>query len=247
MSALTAHLAVLLAFAYASTGEVTIGEPQAAIAVEIVAATPSHALTSMPAPDTSNDQGSTLAIAERQDGTTAEPLAETHSAFAAFAAPVPAVTPMPLTRSRRSAAKTTHHQTSSPKPQRALLVTEATPEATDSLVSSQDGGATGISGAATASSEVVSAWKASLLSHLARYKRYPDAARARHAEGTALLSFGMDRDGRVLGYYLVRSSGSPELDDEVLAMIVRASPLPPVPRDIREQIVQLVVPVRFSL
>lgn len=34
---------------------------------------------------------------------------------------------------------------------------------------------------------------------------------------------------------LVRSSGCPELDDEVLAMIERASPLPPTPPEIREQ------------
>ena len=96
-------------------------------------------------------------------------------------------------------------------------------------------------------SNVPSAWKATLLSHLERYKRYPDAARAQRAEGTALLSFGMDRDGRVVGFYLVRSSGCPELDDEVLAMIERASPLPPAPPELREQIVQLVVPVRFRL
>ncbi|WP_439925939.1 energy transducer TonB [Nitrobacter sp. JJSN] len=63
------------------------------------------------------------------------------------------------------------------------------------------------------------------MSHLDRYKRYPNAARAQRVEGTALLSFEMDRGGRVLTYYLVRSSGWPELDDEVLAMIERASPL----------------------
>lgn len=96
-------------------------------------------------------------------------------------------------------------------------------------------------------SDVPSTWKNRLLSHLDRYKRYPDAARARRAEGTALLSFGMDRDGRVLGYYLVRSSGYPELDDEVLSMIERASPLPPAPPEIRAQVVQLVVPVRFRM
>ena len=58
--------------------------------------------------------------------------------------------------------------------------------------------------------------------------------------------FGMDREGRVLRYHLVRSSGSPELDDEAFAMIVRASPLPPVPPEISAQVVQLVVPVRLG-
>jgi periplasmic protein TonB len=96
-------------------------------------------------------------------------------------------------------------------------------------------------------SSVPSAWKNRLLSHLDRYKRYPNAARAQRVEGAALLSFEMDRGGRVLTYYLVRSSGWPELDDEVLAMIERASPLPSAPPELNEQIVQLVVPVRFRM
>jgi protein TonB len=57
----------------------------------------------------------------------------------------------------------------------------------------------------------------------------------------------MDRDGRVLGYSIVRSSGRPALDNEALAMIERASPLPPAPPEIREQVVQLVVPVHFRM
>lgn len=97
------------------------------------------------------------------------------------------------------------------------------------------------------SANVPSAWKNRLLSHLDRYKRYPDAARAQRAESTALLSFGMDRNGRVLTFYLVRSSGCPELDDGVLTVIQRASPLPAAPPELHEQIVQLVVPVRFSM
>jgi TonB family protein len=80
-----------------------------------------------------------------------------------------------------------------------------------------------------------------LLSHLDHYMRYPDAARAQGHEGTALLSFGMNRDGHVLTYYPVRSSGCPALDDEVLAMIERASPLPAAPPGFNEQVVQLVV------
>lgn len=85
------------------------------------------------------------------------------------------------------------------------------------------------------------------MSHLDRHKRYPDVARARLAEGTVLFSFGMDRGGRVLKYYLVRSSGYSELDDEVLVMIERASPLPAAPPELREQVVQLVVPIPFKI
>ncbi|WP_454634250.1 energy transducer TonB family protein [Bradyrhizobium cenepequi] len=46
---------------------------------------------------------------------------------------------------------------------------------------------------------------------------------------------------------MVRSTGYSELDEEVLAMIERASPLPPAPPELHEQVVQLAVPVRFRL
>jgi protein TonB len=45
----------------------------------------------------------------------------------------------------------------------------------------------------------------------------------------------------------VRSSGHPELDSEVMAMIQRAQPLPAFPPQMTQSSVQLVVPIRFSL
>jgi hypothetical protein len=66
-----------------------------------------------------------------------------------------------------------------------------------------------------------SVWKNRLLSHLDRYKLYPDAVRAQRAKSIAFLNFGMDRDGRVLTFYLGRSSGCPDPDDETPAMIQR--------------------------
>ncbi len=110
-----------------------------------------------------------------------------------------------------------------------------------------NGGSTGTTDVNQVPVDVLSAWKARLLSHLERHKRYPSEARMKGIEGTAYLSFGMDGGGRVLGYQLLRSSGSSELDEEVLAMIVRASPLPPAPPEIDAQVVRLVVPVRFRM
>lgn len=109
-----------------------------------------------------------------------------------------------------------------------------------------EGGAIGTTDLSQVPVDVLSAWKARLLSHLERYKRYPSAARKKGTEGTAYLSFGMDSEGRVLGYHLARSSGSSELDEEVLAMIVRASPLPPAPPEMNAQ-VKLIVPIRFRM
>jgi protein TonB len=86
-----------------------------------------------------------------------------------------------------------------------------------------------------------------LFAALERHKAYPQAARWRRAEGTALLRFTMRRDGSVAAWRIERSSGHEELDLAVAEMIRRASPLPPPPPELAGDIVELTVPVRFSL
>jgi protein TonB len=61
------------------------------------------------------------------------------------------------------------------------------------------------------------------------------------------LSFTVNRQGRVLGQRVVRSSGHSSLDREVLAMIQRAQPLPAFPAAMTQSQVRLSVPIRFSL
>ncbi len=102
-------------------------------------------------------------------------------------------------------------------------------------------------GYTTSVTDLPSAWKSRLLAHLERFKLYPETAQSRHEDGVSLLSFTLDRDGRVLSFFIVRSSGSDELDAAAQAMIERASPVPPVPEDVPGQMVQLVVPVRFTV
>jgi len=82
---------------------------------------------------------------------------------------------------------------------------------------------------------------------LERHKGYPRRARLRHQEGTALLYFVMDGNGRVLEYRLEKSSGHALLDREVKEMIERAQPLPRIPEHMQQTRLELVVPVRFSL
>ena len=86
-----------------------------------------------------------------------------------------------------------------------------------------------------------------LLAWLQKHKEYPTEARRRRQEGTALLYFEMDRDGRVRTFRLQRSSGHAALDDEVLALIERAQPLPAPPPEVKGEMVKLIVPVQFFL
>ena len=95
--------------------------------------------------------------------------------------------------------------------------------------------------------QVAPAWQTSLVRHLEQYKRYPSEAQSRGEEGVVLLSFSVDRTGHVLERHVVQSSGYPALDDEVMAMIERAQPLPPFPPTMTEAKLDLTVPIRFSL
>jgi periplasmic protein TonB len=88
---------------------------------------------------------------------------------------------------------------------------------------------------------------ATLQAWLARHKEYPRSAQKRGQEGTALLYFVIDRNGRVLEHQLRQSSGYRALDKEVMAMIERAQPLPSIPDDMPMQQMELVLPVQFFL
>ena len=87
-------------------------------------------------------------------------------------------------------------------------------------------------------------WQARVASHLERRKRYPSAARKQGQQGTAQVRFTIDGSGNVQSVSLVRSSGVPLLDEEVVALVRRASPVPAPPPGVNRTIV---VPIRFSM
>jgi protein TonB len=90
-------------------------------------------------------------------------------------------------------------------------------------------------------------WQSLLLKHLQQFKNYPAGAREHGEQGVVMLAFTMDRDGKVLSRRIVSSSGHPDLDAEVLALVERAQPLPAFPASMSEDRLELTVPIRFSL
>ena len=86
-----------------------------------------------------------------------------------------------------------------------------------------------------------------IYSHLERHKRYPSSAQRRHQTGTVYLQFTIDKSGHVLSARIDKSSGIASLDEEVAKMIHRADPLPPLPADMHQNSLSLVVPVVFNL
>lgn len=95
--------------------------------------------------------------------------------------------------------------------------------------------------------QVSASWETTLVKHLQQFKRYPGDAQSRGEEGVVMLSFSVDRTGHVLAHRIVRSSGHPDLDAEVMSMIERAQPLPAFPSTMTDAKLDLTVPIRFSL
>jgi protein TonB len=102
-------------------------------------------------------------------------------------------------------------------------------------------------GASSRDSSALPNWKSLLVATLERSKRYPSQAQERGEHGVAELAFSVDRHGGVHHARIVRSSGSSLLDGETLAMLERATPLPPPPPEVAGAEISIVVPIRYNI
>lgn len=93
----------------------------------------------------------------------------------------------------------------------------------------------------------IPSWQNSLMLKLNEAKRYPTRARRYRQEGVAYLRFTMDREGNVLAKSIEQSAGHSLLDEETLALIERAQPLPEPPAEMQGEMLEFVVPVEFFL
>jgi protein TonB len=93
----------------------------------------------------------------------------------------------------------------------------------------------------------VTRWESLLAAHLEHFKRYPTEARSRGEQGTVRVAFTIDYEGRLLRSSIVQSSGSAALDQETLAMLTRAQPMPRPPDQVSNADLTFIVPVRFNI
>jgi len=100
---------------------------------------------------------------------------------------------------------------------------------------------------AASTQQALSLWQAQLLAHLQRYRRYPRQAERQRQQGVSYVRFAVDRQGRISQPQIERASGYRLLDEETLATVRRASPVPPPPPDVSGNPVEVVVPVSFYL
>jgi protein TonB len=88
------------------------------------------------------------------------------------------------------------------------------------------------------------AYEQALLALLSKVKRYPERARRRGVSGEGTILLKLNRDGSVKDVRVIDSTSSSILDRELVSMVHRASPLPPLPPDYRRT--EFLIPVSFS-
>jgi protein TonB len=97
------------------------------------------------------------------------------------------------------------------------------------------------------SPQAIPSFSALIAAQLERYKRYPDLAKRRGEQGVVKLRFTLSRSGGVSNAQIEHGSGYADLDNEVLALVQRAQPLPQIPANIPDNTLDIHVPVAFAL
>lgn len=90
------------------------------------------------------------------------------------------------------------------------------------------------------------AYRARLQAHLARYRVYPPAAQGAREQGVVVLNVVMNHQGQVIDSWVLSSSGAATIDNEAIAAVLRAQPLPAFPAGWPDRL-SVELPVKFRL
>lgn len=90
-----------------------------------------------------------------------------------------------------------------------------------------------------------SAFQRTLMSHIARYLRYPKSASGRQLHGVVHVRFALRRDGTVIEAWVRTSSGHLLLDEAATETIRRAQPLPAIPAELPDALT-ISLPISFD-
>ena len=162
--------------------------------------------------------------------------------------PSPAIEPA-VTLQKKTEEAPKEEATEKPSPQsetaqQQVAATRTAPAHIDAETSTKSAAPT--VGTSTASSRSIVTWHNAVVLHLNRHKRYPASARMQNMQGIVHVRFAMDRSGQLTASQVVRSSGFPLLDEEVIELLKRASPLPRPPTALPGELLELIVPVKFQ-
>ncbi|MGA0532485.1 TonB family protein [Hansschlegelia sp. KR7-227] len=153
-------------------------------------------------------------------------------------------TPPPV----REAKKPVKREATKPKKTETRTVERERPKAAPPpSASSRAGGARGVASNPGAARAAAAEYGRKISAILAGQKRYPAAARAQRATGRGVIAFTVNRSGRVISQSLARSTGNAILDQELRAMLQRASgSFPPMPPEMPGGSKSFTIPIGFT-
>jgi protein TonB len=159
-------------------------------------------------------------------------------------APAPDLPPGPMEEQESERTPPPKEETKPPEPEAEVAI--PIPEPPKPEPPTEEKHATAPPQAKATPSSVIR-WQSLLAAHIEQFKRYPAEARSRGDQGIAKVAFTIDHEGRLLMSRIVQSSGSAALDNETLAMLARAQPMPRPPDQLADTQLTFVVPVRFNM
>lgn len=95
--------------------------------------------------------------------------------------------------------------------------------------------------------DTAAGWHGRVMAHLDRHKKYPPAAKMMKREGRVHIHLMVDRNGEVLAVSVARGAGFKAFDDEAVAVVKRAQPLPPPPSELEGDRIPVNMSINFSL
>ncbi|EDO8256868.1 TPA: energy transducer TonB [Campylobacter jejuni] len=114
------------------------------------------------------------------------------------------------------------------------------------LQSNEDKTQTIVSGNAK---EQVKSYQALLMAHLTKFKKYPQEVIMQKQEGVVRIRVSIDESGNVLSKELKKSCPYAALNNEVLSLFKRASPLPKPPKEMLKNgdKISFVMPIDYNI
>jgi periplasmic protein TonB len=240
---LALHAALLVVIALRHVAVEPIGMPPSAVMIDLA-----------PLPATAPPEPSPPPVIQPEVQTPPEPQPELVPVpepetpkLAPSPAPNPAVTlpPPQPPKPKPKAKRIEHPPMSRPEAEPTPALREPAPPATAPSAAAAQPSAAQSTASSAASARA--SWQAQLVAWLEKYKRYPRVAQEQRQQGVVYLHFAIDRQGKVLSSQINKSSGFELLDEEVLALIQRAQPVPAPPPEVGGSRIELLVPVAFSL
>lgn len=235
--ALHAGCAVALSGVFTATDDdVSLGAPAIEIGIELAA--PKAEETDLPPGPPADDSVATPAMPE-QKATVEETKLEKYK-------------PVETDDPDRIVSPTATEKPKEDEPTKATVTTNASQESVASeaaapppvaAASESERSVAPAQGTGDSAQRIKATWQKELVAHINRQKRYPSTTTRRNEE--IVVSFTLDRTGRVLNISVAKSSGDPAFDEAAVSMLRRADPMPQPPARVADEGLTFNLPVVF--